>query len=258
MISAALLLSAGFCYFVEVAKAAPVPATKVEVLELTSATESGLLGADDVIHAPRLVSITAQTAAEQQPSAPPIHWFWLAFCPGLAATLAGVILGVPAAMQVNARMALRSTQQKEQEILRDLISGLTVIKDSLDHNRPQLVEISQVPEGFYFLSVDLDTVSWKTSEVQIIAGLHDPKAVHRFARHFGKLAGLAHLQNRLFDLYNGVSVALCDVEKMRERVRGQMAADAGTLLADSAELTASTGKMIDEAMDKLARYRRPR
>jgi hypothetical protein len=128
--------------------------------------------------------------------------FWEAFWPNLAATVIGVVFGVPAALFLSARGSREAAASKHKEDHDRLRAALTGISTSMDHNTAALGGLAKLltdkrPWADYR---DIDISAWDACKDEIVPILRDPDLQRRLAFHFHRLDILTHLVKSHLDL----------------------------------------------------------
>ena len=166
-----------------------------------------------------------------------LNWFWSGFWPNLAATFAGIILGVPIALWLNRHMggvAERNLRADESERLKN---RLEVIRATLTHNRQKLLYLDQVlQQDSATFDVGLDLVAWEACRDEIIPFLKNPDLRRRIALYFGRLATVARLSALYLDQAVGVVSALGGVATTRTALKNHLLAFCQQLLTESEQL----------------------
>lgn len=166
-------------------------------------------------------------------------WFWSGFWPNLAATLVGIILGVPTALWLNryvGRAAERNRRADESERLKN---GLAVIRAALAHNRPKLLLIDQILRlDKASFDVGLDIVAWDACKDEIVPFLKSPDLQRRIALHFGHLGTTTRLFVLYLDQVAGMTSTLVGIETIRRTLKNHLLAACQELLKESERLDA--------------------
>jgi hypothetical protein len=146
--------------------------------------------------------------------------FWDAFLPGVAATLIGVFVGLPAAFWLDRHIRAAGEQRQKAEMRKRLVDALTIIVDSLAYNQGVLrTTITVLIDNQVPFEAPLDYSAWDATKLEIVEYLKDPQLKHSLATYF------AHLESfrRLFEMYQqytiGLEAALLGREKIRMGLR---------------------------------------
>lgn len=174
--------------------------------------------------------------------------FWSAFWPNLAATLVGVVLGVPIALWLNGlagRGATRSREALERELLRN---GLEVTESAISHNREQLkVLLDIIKKNQALFELKVDTAAWEASRDQVAPLLRRPDLHRRIAYHFLRMSQMARLTGLYLDMVAGVPAAVGGIEHSRAALRNHLTTSATELIADAEGLIREIADVLQSA-----------
>jgi hypothetical protein len=180
-----------------------------------------------------VVPNTAALVAASSPS------FWDQLWPALVATIAGVVVGVPVALQVNAAIAARAARAAEAEARKRLVAGLIVVTVSLEANVARLKDISEtVGAGRAPFDAGLDTARWDAVRDEVVEHLDDPDLKGRLASHFAGTEVLARLLRMYLDLVAGMAATLEGSQVTRQALAGNLIQRAGALEEEARRLIA--------------------
>src|SRR5947208_9315445 len=115
--------------------------------------------------------------------------FFSAFWPNAAATLVGVILGLPVALWVN-RLAVKGAARaaRENQIQR-VDHALQVLVSAMEANRNLLQEYAEILAASRLRwRLAVDTSAWDAIKEDFVAELTDPALRRRIAFHFSQLS----------------------------------------------------------------------
>jgi hypothetical protein len=175
----------------------------------------------------------------------PLDKFLEAFWPNLAATIVGVVLGVPIAFWINRRMLAAGERAKLTDDKHQLTRSLEVIRDALNANHTQLTRLVALLDADHVpLDTRLNIAAWEAVKSEVIRTLRDPLLQARFAAHFERLhtvntLNALHLENIL-----GVSAALKSAPltpPTKEVIKDELRALAVRLRNESVELIQQIG-----------------
>ena len=166
--------------------------------------------------------------------------FLLAFWPNITATVAGVVIGVPIALWLNARGGKAVDKKRIADECAKLKHGLDAVVLSLKHNESLLGElIASVENKREVYDTGLNLSAWEACREQIVPYLKDAELSRRIAYHFERLAGVSRLVAMYLNLGVGVASALGGSQKTRETLAANIAQSATLLIADALSLQAS-------------------
>lgn len=179
------------------------------------------------------------------------NWFWVGFWPNLAATLAGVIFGVPIALWLNRWSEQASSRSRHADEAERLRVGLLVVRAALEHNRTRLISLVQSLENNRVsFDTTLDIAAWDASRDEIFPFLRSPRLHHRVAFHFGRLASLQRLFCLYFDLTAGAGAAMTgggvDVDVRNQQLRTSLIATTKDALDQTIVLSAEIDSVLAE------------
>jgi hypothetical protein len=125
--------------------------------------------------------------------------FLEAFFPNLAATILGVVFGLPAALYVNARLtASQRRQQLASEVMRRNLV-VDVLNAACTYNIQILTKMGELAlTARVMRNPDLQTTTWDSVGPILSAECSDPLLVHQLSHHWLRLRRLEQLNDDLF------------------------------------------------------------
>ena len=174
--------------------------------------------------------------------------FFSAFWPNAAATLVGVVLGLPVALWVN-RLAInraaRSTQESQIQRVRH---ALEVLIAAMGSNSTLLLEYVEVLAGSRVKwRLALDTSAWEAIKADFVAELTDPALRRRVAFHFSQLDLLRSLNSELLSFVAGTNASMSDANATRSSINETLRSMCTQLAAEATELI-SVAKTARQAL----------
>jgi hypothetical protein len=142
-----------------------------------------------------------------------MNGFLDAFLPNLAATILGLVLGLPIALFINGRLtaAQRRHEKASEIILRNLV--IDVLSASCEYNIKVLRKIAELALTANVLrNPDLKTTAWDSVGSVLAARCPDPELIHQLAHHWIRLRRLEQLNEELFKLTVGMLPELEDAK----------------------------------------------
>jgi hypothetical protein len=124
--------------------------------------------------------------------------YWESFWPELAATLVGVVVGVPLALLINRWTYGWQQKRARAAAAQRLATALTVVLESLTWNRDRAKKLGQVEESEEILDSGLEVGRWEVVRDQVVAELGDAELQGKLAYFFSQVSAL----DRLVNLYN--------------------------------------------------------
>jgi len=179
---------------------------------------------------------------------PTLHWFWSAFWPNVAATLIGVVLGVPIALYLNtlAGKAAHARAKKEGGVR--LRNALLSLVSAVEHNEAKLSTLqSNLQQSRAVFELGVDTAAWEATKGQVTDNLDNPGLYRRLALHHSDLQNLSRLCVMYLDMVAGIASALGGVAVTRESLRSYLIARASQLLAEAASLKTELMPLTQDA-----------
>ena len=179
---------------------------------------------------------------------PALHWFWSGFWPNVAATLIGVVLGVPIALYLNT-LAGRAThaRTKEEGAVR-LRNALSSLISSIAHNEAKLSSLqASLQQSRAVFDLGVDTAAWEATKSQVIENLENPDLYRRLALHHSNLQNLSRLCVMYLDMVAGIASAIGGVKGTRDSLRTYLLARSSELLAEAATLKSELVPLAQDA-----------
>ena len=166
--------------------------------------------------------------------------FLTAFWPNAAATLSGIILGLPTALWVN-RIALRSAEHislKSQ--IQRLDHALEVLISSMNENRTILGAYSKVvAESKVRWCLNLNISAWDAIKADFMAEHTAPSLRGEVAYHFSQLSALVNLNQQYLGFAFGTNASMSGSEKTRESISTNLKGMCEALDVQAGKLTTS-------------------
>lgn len=125
--------------------------------------------------------------------------FWEAFLPNLAATVLGVILGLPTALYVNRRLteSQRTLQQAEKIRLRE--DSASVLSAACAYNMNVLDRMAELAlSGNALRNPDLRSTTWDVVNHMFSPLCPDPVLLQKLSHHWLRLQRLERLNEEMF------------------------------------------------------------
>ena len=142
--------------------------------------------------------------------------FLLAFWPNAAATLCGVILGLPRAMWVNRLAVSGAKQTAMQSQVQRIDHALQVLISAMEANRELLREYAEVlASSRVKWRLNLDVSAWDAIKADFIAELTDPLLRREVAFHFSQLAILTNLNQECLGFAFGTNASMSGSNETR-------------------------------------------
>lgn len=166
-----------------------------------------------------------------------LHWFWSAFWPNVAATLVGVVVGVPIALYLNSLAGKASHARAKADGAARLRNAVLSLSSALDHNELKISALkANLEQARAVFELGIDVAAWEATRSQVIENLDDPGLYRRLALYHSDLQNLSRLCVMYLDMVAGIASALGGVEGTRDALRNYLLARASQLLAESASL----------------------
>jgi hypothetical protein len=165
--------------------------------------------------------------------------FVTAFWPNAAATIVGVVLGLPVALWIN-RLALKNTERGAHRAqVQRLDHALQVLISAMESNQSLLAEYANVlSESKVSWRLNLDVSAWDAIKADIVAELTDPDLRRQLAFHFMKLNALRDLNQEYLGFAFGTNASMSGSEKVRESIKTNMKTMCEELQKHAVELVA--------------------
>ena len=134
--------------------------------------------------------------------------FWVAFLPNVAATLVGVLVGVPLALLINRRAVLHGEAARAVAEKARVADALEVVSKALTYNATPLETLVQTLEqGKAQLDLPLDTSAWGAVKADV-SGIVEPELRRRLAFHFSRLEALVELNSMFLTFVTGTNASM--------------------------------------------------
>lgn len=182
--------------------------------------------------------------------------FLLAFWPNAAATLVGIVFGLPIAMWVN-RLALRGAERASLKSQSQCLDhALQILVSAMETNQGILQEYTQVlSESKVHWRLSLDVSAWDAIKTDFIGELTDPSIRRQLAFHFAQLLILTNLNQEYLGFAFGTNASMSGSEKTRESINANLKAmceeldqRAGELIATSKAVRLTLSACADGAL----------
>jgi hypothetical protein len=125
--------------------------------------------------------------------------FFEAFWPNLAATLIGIVLGVPIALGLNERVLERQRKIQAADDRRKLKHVVDVLIDACRYNMRVLDTMGDMAEnGHVMHSPDLRITTWDAVGPTLSAGSSSPELLQMLSHHWLRLRRIQTLSDEMF------------------------------------------------------------
>ena len=146
--------------------------------------------------------------------------FLTAFFANFAATVLGVLIGLPLAMWTNRKIAAHGESQRRANEESRLAHALEVVARALSHNRDRFEFLAGVlAETHATFDPALDSSAWEATKGEIAPLLRDSELQHRLAYHFARVQSLCDLHKDYLGYFVGVSATVSGAEAAKSRLR---------------------------------------
>lgn len=175
--------------------------------------------------------------------------FWEAFLPNLAATILGVVLGLPAALYVNRRLteSQRTLQQAEKIRLRGDFAN--VLSSSCEYNMKVLNRMAELSlNGNALRNPDLRLTTWDVVNHMFTPLCSDPVLLQKLSHHWLRLRRLEQLNEDMFAWAIGMQPLIPNQQIVLE-MWGELHGLASSLHAHAAELIEDLEKLKTVEID---------
>jgi hypothetical protein len=172
--------------------------------------------------------------------------FLEAFLPNLAATVLGVILGLPAALYVNRRLTLnqRTLLQAESDSLRD--DSINVMKAACEYNIKVLERMTELAlSGKVLRNPDLRSTTWNVVNHIFSPLCPDPELLQNISHHWLRLLRLEQLNEEIFAREVGTLPPIPD-QQITLGMWGELHSSTVSLQMHAAELIKDLEKLKTE------------
>ena len=145
--------------------------------------------------------------------------FLIAFWPNLAATLVGVVVGLPIALSVN-RLALRGAEQTAKKGQAQRVDhALQVLISAMQANGTLLREYGEVlATAKVRWRLGLDVSAWEAIKADFIAELTDSSLRREVAFHFSQLEALTVLNQEYLQFIFGTNASMSGSDATRTSI----------------------------------------
>ena len=145
--------------------------------------------------------------------------FLVAFWPNLAATVAGVVLGLPIALWVS-RLSLRGSERSSQRSQAQRVHhALQVLISAMKSNCATLREYSEVLASAHLRwHLGLDVSAWGAIQADFIAEITDPALRREVAFHFSQLKTLTFLNQQYLQFNFGTNPSMSEANATRTTI----------------------------------------
>lgn len=143
--------------------------------------------------------------------------FFFAFWPNLAATLVGVVLGVPIALWVN-RIADGAAKNAElSDKKKQLLNACNVIESVLKFNYARVVQYPEILRSRQIAwNLGLNTTTWHAVSVDFSSELTPPELRSRMSHQFGNVATLLWLNEQFLSFSFGVNASMSNASTVKD------------------------------------------
>lgn len=144
--------------------------------------------------------------------------FWHDFLPNFAATLFGLIFGIPISLLLDRFITSWREKDKRKEEQQRLIQASKMIFEAFGRNYDQMKSLEDtVRQRMGKENLEIDYSAWDAVKTDIIQYLHKPELQSRLARHFSRLQYLVKVSDMYTHYHFGVESAVIP-KKRRKRV----------------------------------------
>jgi len=163
--------------------------------------------------------------------------FLTSFWPNAAATLAGIVFGLPVALWIN-RLALKNSERSTlSNQAQRLEHALQVLNAAMESNHSLLSNYAAVlSESKVSWHLNLDVSAWDAIKTDVVAELTEPELRRQLAFHFMKLDALRNLNTEYLGFAFGTNASMEGSEEVRECIKENMGSMCEELQAQSSEL----------------------
>jgi len=165
--------------------------------------------------------------------------FLTAFWPNAAATIVGVVLGLPIALWIN-RLTLKSAEHSTLQLkVQRLEHALRVLIAAMEANLVLLADYAKVlSDSKIAWRLNLDVSAWEAIRDDLAAELTDPDLRRQLAFHFMTLKALRALNQEYLGFAFGTNASMSSAEKVRESIKTNMQLMCQELQAQATQLIA--------------------
>jgi hypothetical protein len=173
--------------------------------------------------------------------------WWDQLWPSLVATIAGVIIGLPAALWLNRQFTAGVAKTAELEAKRRLRAASETVLESLSANDTRLARLLDVlEENGAMFDPRVDVATWAAVESEIVAHLRDAKLKGKLAYHFAALGSLNRLSSVYLETSAGINVNVLGAGEFRQELRTHLIEDATALRGEADDLEEALEAVIAE------------
>jgi len=149
--------------------------------------------------------------------------FLTAFWPNAAATIVGVVLGLPIALWIN-RLALKNAEQSNLALkVQRLDHALTVLVAAMESNLLLLESYASIlADSKVTWHLNLDVSAWEAIKDDFAAELTDPDLRRQLAFHFRELNSLLSLNAEYLGFSFGTNASMSGSEQVKASIKANM------------------------------------
>jgi hypothetical protein len=167
--------------------------------------------------------------------------FLAAFWPNLAATAAGVILGLPVALWVNRLAQSGVNREARAAQAQRVCHALEVLAAAMQSNQSLLKDYADVLAGSKARwTLPLDTSAWDATKDDLLAEMTDPALRRELAFHFLQLKTLRNLNSELLSFSVGTNASMSSAKETRAGLNATMCSMCATLEEQAKQLIAQS------------------
>ena len=149
--------------------------------------------------------------------------FFLAFWPNLAATIAGVTLGLPIALWVSRLTLAGAERSARQSQAQRVDHALQVLVSAMKSNNAILRDYGEVLATEHMRwQLSLDTSAWDAIQADFIAEMTDPALRREIAFHFSQLKALTSLNYEYLQFNFGTNASMSGAGETRKSLGGNL------------------------------------
>jgi hypothetical protein len=163
--------------------------------------------------------------------------FFASFLADTAATIVGILVGLPMAMWTNRKLAERGDRERRHEQEVRLAHALEAVSHALVHNRERFRFLGGVlAETHATFDPALDYSAWEATHGEVAPLLRDSELQQRLAYHFARVRSLSDLHKDYLNYFIGMQGTLSGAEAARTRLRDVLTDIQSELDADAEQL----------------------
>jgi hypothetical protein len=179
--------------------------------------------------------------------------FFTSFWPNLAATIFGVIIGLPVALWLHRKGHAAIERDRLQGERTRLLRSLEIIDESIAANRPRLERLkAALGAGRVLFDPGLETAAWEAVGSGVCSGLHETALPARLAYHFARLTIVSRLNGLYLNYVVSVGAPPVTAESARDVLKQDLLEAVEDLLKDSDAVVASIGETAGRLRGELA------